>query len=243
MATAALYDIHGNLPALEAVLQKIEQLNIDRILVGGDVILGPMSCECLDLLLNLSVPTHFILGNCEVSVLAQMEKKLDAQLPEAVLEDIRWTAGQLTAHHRRSLSEWPKSLRFEIKGIGQVLFCHATPRSETENFTRLTPEEKLRPIFDDLDVDLVVCGHTHMQFDRQVGGVRIVNAGSVGMPFGKAGAYWLLLEQDVDLKYTSYDLDHAAARIRETDYPHAGEFAQNNVLLPPSEEQMLKVFF
>jgi diadenosine tetraphosphatase ApaH/serine/threonine PP2A family protein phosphatase len=123
-----------------------------------------------------------------------------------------------------------------------VLFCHATPRSDDEIFTRLTAENRLVPIFEGLDVPLDVCGHTHMQFDRAVGVTRVVNAGSVGMPFGEVGAYWLLLDPDVVLRHTPYDLSHAAARIRSTSYPRADEFAQRNVLQPPSEDEILALY-
>ena len=124
-------------------------------------------------------------------------------------------------------------MRVEIGGVGEVLFCHATPRSDTEIFTRLTPEDRLLPIFAGLNAPMVVCGHTHMQFDRTIGMVRVVNAGSVGMPFGEPGAWWRLLGPNVELRHTSYDLKKAAARIRETNYPLAQDFAAHNVLQPP----------
>src|SRR6185436_13016266 len=89
---------------------------------------------------------------------------------------------------------------------------------------------------------MVVCGHTHMQFDRTVGRTRIVNAGSVGMPFAAPGAYWLLLGPDVQLRHTHYDLSRAADRIRASGYPQAEQFAANNVLQPPPEEQMVDIF-
>jgi len=242
MRVAVIYDIHGNLPALEAVLQEIRQLDVDQIVVGGDVILGPMSRESLDSLLGLSIPVSFIQGNCEVSVLALMTGKDPGPLPQQVLDAIRWTAEQLLPEHQQLLADWPKTLRLEITGLGEVLFCHATPRNETECFTRLTPEDKLLPVFEKLNVDLIVCGHTHMQFDRMIGRIRVVNAGSVGMPFGEPGAYWLLLGPNIEFRYTLYDLTEAAKRIRDTKYPQAEDFAANNVLQPPSQDKMLNVF-
>jgi hypothetical protein len=155
---------------------------------------------------------------------------------------MRWSAEQLLPEHQRVLSGWPASIRVEIDGLGEVLFCHATPRSDSEIFTRRTAEERLAPIFDALGVPVVVCGHTHMQFDRMVGTVRVVNAGSVGMPFGEAGAHWLLLGPDVRLQRTAYDLAAAAARVRRTAYPQAEEFASRSVLEPPTEDEMLTAF-
>ena len=72
MHVAALYDIHGNLPALEAVLHEIREAGVDRVVVGGDVVPGPMPRETLRRLLDLDLPVHFIHGNCELAVLAQM---------------------------------------------------------------------------------------------------------------------------------------------------------------------------
>jgi diadenosine tetraphosphatase ApaH/serine/threonine PP2A family protein phosphatase len=97
-------------------------------------------------------------------------------------------------------------------------------------------------IFEGVTAPLVVCGHTHMQFDRSIGDVRVVNAGSVGMPFGDPGAYWLLLGPNVQFRRTAYDLTTAADRIRATDYPGADEFAARNVLSPPLERDMLELY-
>jgi predicted phosphodiesterase len=242
MRVAALYDIHGTLPALEAVLQDIRRAEADRVVVGGDVVPGPMPRETLMCLLGLDIPVEFIQGNCEVAVLAQMAGTDPGHLPEQAREAVRWTAQQLHPECGRLLASWPKTLRLEIRGLGEVLFCHATPRSETECFTRLTPEDRLLPVFGGLDVPVVICGHTHMQFDRTVGRVRVVNAGSVGMPFGEPGAYWLFLGPDVQLRHTPYDLTRAAERIRDTNYPQAHDFAAGNVLRPPSEAETLEAF-
>lgn len=225
MRVAALYDIHGNLPALEAVLQEIRQSGVDQVVVGGDVVPGPMPRESLICLLDLAIPVQFIYGNCEIAVLQQMAGKDPVKVPESVRPVMRWTAQQLHPEHQRVLAGWPATLRVEIPGLGEVLFCHATPRNEDECFTRLTPEERLLPVFEGVNVPVVVCGHTHMQFDRMIGSTRVVNAGSVGMPFGEPGADWLLLGPGVELRHTTYDLTKAAERIRETAYPQAEEFA------------------
>jgi predicted phosphodiesterase len=246
MRVAALYDIHGNLPALEAVLEEVRQAKVDRVVVGGDVVPGPMLGPTLRCLLDLDIPVQFIQGNCEVAVLAEMTGTEPPEwyrtVPEEARQIVRWQAQQLQREHERLFAGWPRTLRVQIPGLGEVLFCHATPRDENEIFTRLTPEERLLPVFEGLDVSLVVCGHTHMQFDRTIGTVRVVNAGSVGMPFGEPGADWLLLGPDVQLRHTAYDLTNAAERIRATDYPQAQDFAARHVLQPPSEAQMLEVF-
>ena len=241
MKVAALYDIHGNLPALEAVLQDIRREGVDRIVVGGDVVPGPMPRETLALLLDLDIPIQFIQGNCEHEVLAQMAGIETGEVPAQFREILRWAGQQIPPEYERLMAEWPLTLRLDIGGIGETLFCHATPRNNTEVFTRLTPEDRLLPVFEGVDAALVVCGHTHMQFDRKIGEIRVVNSGSVGSPYGVPGAYWLLLGPDVQLRYTSYDLALAAERIRQTSYPNADECAENDILHPPSEAKWLEV--
>jgi predicted phosphodiesterase len=240
MRVAAIFDVHANLPALDAVLQEIRQVKVDILVAGGDVLPGPMPRATLQCLLDLDIPVQFIYGNGEVAVLEQMAGKVPAAVPERYRPVIRWTAAQVYPDYERLLAEWPKTLRAEIPGLGDVLFCHATPRDENECFTRLTPADRLLPIFEGLNV--VVCGHTHMQFDRMIGRTRVMNAGSVGMPFGAPGADWLLLGPGVQFRHTSYDLENAAELIRATDYPQAEEIAAHYILQPPSEEEMLAVF-
>lgn len=241
MRIAALYDIHGNLPALEAVLEQVRQAAVDRIVVGGDVPVGPMARETMECLLGLPFPVQFIYGNGEVAVLEQMAGRTPARVPEQFRPAIQWTAEQV-CDYQSVLASWPLTQRLQIDGLGDVLFCHATPRDDNEIFTRVTPEERLLPIFEGLNASLVVCGHTHMQFDRMVGKTRVVNAGSIGMPFGEPGADWLLLGPDVQLRHTSYDLAKAAERLRATTFPWPEDFAARYVLQPPSATDMLDVF-
>ena len=241
MRVAALYDIHGNLPALEAVLAEVRAERVDQVVVGGDVLPGPMPREALATLIALDVPVSYVLGNGEVAVLTQMTGGVPA-VPDRVRDVIRWVADQVQPDYQGVVSAWPKTLRMSVDGFGDVLFCHATPRNENEIFTRLTPTERLLPVFAGANAAVVVCGHTHMQFDRTIGATRVVNAGSVGMPFGVPGANWLLLGPDVELRHTTYDLTAAAALIRATSYPQAEEFALRNVLRPPSESEILEVY-
>ena len=242
MRIAALYDIHANLPALEAVLDDVRESRADRVVIGGDVVPGPMPCETLKLLRDLDVPVQFIYGNGEVAVLEVMAGRVPSAVPEQFRPIIQWTAQQLDREDEKVLARWPKTLRAEISGLGKVLFCHATPRNENECFTSRTPEERLRPIFDEVEADVVVCGHTHMQFDRMIGETRVVNAGSVGMPFGDTGANWLQLGPEIQFRHTAYDLKKAAQRLRTTDYPQVQDFIAHSLMDPPSGEKMLEQF-
>ena len=243
MRLAALYDIHGNLPALEAVLDEVRRAGVDAVVVGGDVLPGPMPRETIDCLAALDLPVHYLTGNGDRVVLTERRGgDISREVPEAFRDVIRWSAATLTDADAAWIAGWPATLRLHVPGLGDTLFCHATPRNDVECFTRLTAEERLFEVFDGVESAVVVCGHTHMPFDRTVRGIRVVNAGSVGMPFGDPGADWLLLGPEVSPRHTRYDLAAAAARVRASAYPQAEAFAAGHVLRPPSELDMLKVF-
>jgi predicted phosphodiesterase len=241
MTTAAIYDIHGNISALEAVLDDIGAYDVDEIIVGGDVLPGPMPRECLDLLRTLGSHASFIHGNGDRAVLDILRGHEPSSVPPQARPLVEWSASQLSADDESWLASWPSTITRKIGGR-EIMFCHATPRNDTEIFSRETDENKLRPIFEMPNAQVFVCGHTHMQFDRRAGSKRIVNAGSVGMPFGDAGGYWALIGNDVLLKRTDYDLREAADRVRRTEYPQAEHFASNHILTRPSEESILAVY-
>jgi predicted phosphodiesterase len=239
---AALYDIHGNLPALDAVLAQPQVDRADLILVGGDNVLGPMPREVLDRLTSLGSRARFIRGNCDRMMVEAFDGKPLERAPLPIQENIKWAAGQLDRRQRDFLAGLPLTLTIEIDSIGSVLFCHATPESDEPIFTVRTPADRVASMLGDVDADIVVCGHTHMQFDRRVADVRVINAGSVGMPFGPRGAYWLYFGPSAALERTSYDFESAAEGIGKTSYPQAEIFASKHVLDPPTEDEMLAVF-
>jgi len=239
---AALYDIHGNFPALEAVLDEVATANVDAIVVGGDVVPGPMPRECFDRLASLGLPTHFIHGNGESAALEVFAGRVPEKVPEAFRPVVQWSAEQVPDEYRQAIVRWPSTLRLQLDGLGEVFFCHATARNDTELVTRLSPDEWFREVFAGVESSVAVCGHTHMQFDRTVDRLRVVNAGSVGMPFGEPGAHWLLLGPNVQLRRTAYDLEAAATRLRESAFPGVGDFVNRQILNRPSEEQMLAAY-
>jgi predicted phosphodiesterase len=237
---AALYDVHGNLPALEAALAAADAAGAagaELIVVGGDVVLGPMPRETLDRLRALGPRARFVRGNCDRLVVDAYDGRLGTSLPAAIREPIEWTAAQLGRDDRDFLAGFSETLAIGVAGMGEVLFCHATPRSDEEVFTALTPAERVRPMLAGVAQRTVVCGHTHMQFDRTVAGVRVVNAGSVGLPFAAPGAYWLLLGPDARPMRTDYDVAAAAGAIRQTSYPQPDQY-----LNPLSEAEALRLF-
>jgi putative phosphoesterase len=201
---AALYDIHGNLPALEAVLADVEREAPEAIVVGGDVAPGWLVEECLERLEALGA--RFVTGNGD----------REAGLPP-----------------------------FEpVVRLDGVLFCHGSPRSDTEMITTLTPEERLAPMLDGVEEAVVVCGHTHRQFDRRVAGKRVINAGAVGLPYeGDAAAFWLLLDDgEPRLRRTGYDVEAAVERLRASAHPNFGELLGESLLQPTDPDQVAAYF-
>lgn len=245
MSIAALYDIHGNLPALEAVLDELADVQPDIVVLGGDIVSGPMPSQTLARLHALDMRVLAIRGNADREVVAASADQPSIQhLPAEVRATTRWIAHQLSREQRDFLAGLPTHLTLTVEGLGDVLFCHATPHSDEVIFTPRTSQERLRTLFQELEQRVVVCGHTHMQFELQVGDVHILNAGSVGMPYAEhPGAYWLFLDAGrSEFRRTTYDLQAAARAVRTSGYPQAHQFAEENLLTIPSAQEAMEVF-
>lgn len=243
MRVAAIYDIHGNLPALEAVLAEIAREDPDLIVVGGDVAAGPLPRQTIERLMALRPRAHFVRGNADREMIAVFDGQgPDPRLPQAARDQVAWATGQLERAHRDFLASFTPPAAFPIDGIGDALFCHGSPRDEDEIITAITSDERLARIIAAVAQPLVVCGHTHMQFDRRSGGARVVNAGSVGMPYGEPGAYWAMLGPDILLRRTEYDLDAAAERIRAGGSPWAESFIVGNLRQPAAAAEAAALF-
>jgi putative phosphoesterase len=190
VSIATLYDVHGNLPALEAVLREIPEDAV--IVVGGDVAaVGEQPSETLERLRALGDRVVWIRGNAD----RELYPGEVGLAPPGVFDETR---ARLTEEQIEFLHELPPTAQ-----IDRVLYCHATPRNDLDIFTERTPEDRLVEIFAGVDADVVVCGHTHTQFERTIAGKRVVNSGSVGIPYeDEPGAYWTL---DLEPRRTTYD--------------------------------------
>ena len=222
MRVAIISDIHGNLPALEAVLSDVSRERVDLIISCGDVASGPLPVETLQVLRGL--PTvRFVRGNADRALVAGFD----------------WCSSQLTREDRDFLASFAETIAIDVDGLGRVLFCHGSPRSDEEIMTARTPEERLGEFLAGVDAAVVVCGHTHMPFDRMAGRVRVINPGSVGMPYGEPGAFWAVLGPEIAVRRTDYDRPAAADRIRKSAWLEANEFARENVLTVPTIEDAM----
>jgi putative phosphoesterase len=221
---AVLSDIHAVLPALEAVLAEPDVRSADLIVLTGDIAAGPQPVQTLDLLTGLGERVVWVSGNADRE-LVQCRRGALATFPDSVTP---WAAAQLRPDQEELLAALPLSATISVTGLGTVLFCHATPRDDEEVVLVDSRLDRWAEVFDgvDPDVSAVVCGHTHMPFVRLAHRRLVVNPGSIGMPYGGAGAHWALLGPGAQLRVTEFDLDLACQRITaESGFPQACEWA------------------
>ncbi|HWG56478.1 MAG TPA: metallophosphoesterase family protein [Gaiellaceae bacterium] len=224
MRVAALCDVHGNLPALEAVLAEVAALDVDTIVCGGDAVAGPFPLECLERL--RAAGAVFVRGNA------------DRPTPRAPDGTWEFVLGRIGEANAAFLAEQPIAV-----SVDGVLYCHGSPRDDDEILTKVSPDERFRDALAGVRERVVVGGHTHVQFDRVVDGVRFVNAGSVGIPYeGRRGAFWALLDGgEVEFRRTPYAVDAAAALVRTSEYPAAEQIA--GWLLEPEDPDEVSAYF
>ncbi|MEN3283045.1 MAG: hypothetical protein V7607_4185 [Solirubrobacteraceae bacterium] len=242
MTVAALCDVHGNLPALDAVLADPAFVRADVVVIGGDVAAGPMPAEVLDRLGELELPLRWVRGNADREVVASFDRgDTDASVhpDDPAARADAFTAGRITRPHRDLLAGFE-----DVVSLEGALFCHGSPRDDNEIITALTPVERLAPMLEGVDEALIVCGHTHHQFELRAGDRRVVNAGSVGMPYeGHAAAFWLLVEDgEHELRRTAVDVDAMAAALRATDYPDAEDLISESFVEPVDAAYVARLF-
>jgi predicted phosphodiesterase len=233
----ALYDIHGNPDALEAVLQDPRAADPDAVVVGGDAVPGAFCAPALDRLAALTVPVHWVRGNGEREVAAAVNGPAPAEGDDAAAM-AAFTAGELGAERAQPLGELPLTV-----SVDGVLFCHATPRSDEELLTRISSPERWSHALAGVEAKLVVAGHTHQQDDRVVDGVRFVNAGSVGLPYeGDGDARWLWIADGVpELRRTTYDAAGVGRRMQDA-CPALVESVQASLVEPVEAMVVTRMF-
>lgn len=245
MRVAVLADIHGNLPALDAVLADVHAAGVDAIVLNGDIADGPMPAQTLDRLEGLGERAIWVRGNSDRALAAAFDGTFQASglATNPPAEWFSWCAARIGRAHRDRLASLPPSVTLDIDGLGAVAFYHGTARDDNEFILVDSPIEHFRAAFAAVPEQTVVLGHTHMPFDRLADARRIVNPGSVGMPYGHAGASWALLGPDVVLRRTRYDAQAAATALSAAagDLPGI-EFVAGNLRAPTSDADALAEF-
>lgn len=226
--TAIMADLHGNLVALDAVLADIGRLGIRRLVIAGDIAWGPQPAETVGRIMALDLDLTIIRGNADREVADPSTVAGDPFLRQAT----EWCTRQLTDDQRRWLDDLPLSATIRVAGMGDVLVCHGSPRSDVEGMRPDTDPRQIGTWLAGIVEPTVVCGHTHVQFERTVGDHRIINPGSVGLHYGVRGAQWALLGPELEFQTTTYDNVAAAGMTRDSGIPGAAEFAR--FLLDPT---------
>lgn len=238
---AVLSDIHAVLPAVEAVLAEPEVAAADLIVLTGDIACGPQPVQVMDLLTGLDDRAVWIRGNADRE-LVEYRRGLRTSIPDPVGPS---AAESLREDQVDFLERLPTSLTLPVVGLGEVLFCHATPRDDEEVVLVDSRAERWAEVLADVDpaVTTVVCGHTHMPFTRLAAGRLVVNPGSVGMPYGRHGAHWAMLGPGVELRRTLLDVEAAVSRVVEdSTYAQAAEWADYVLNTRATEEDAFAVF-
>ena len=221
MRIAVLSDVHGNLPALEAVLAEVEDEGFDLIVSAGDVVAGPMPRECLERLAGFGDRVRWVMGNADREVVAAFDGALADDPADSATRDAHFAAARLERRHRDLLASFAPAVV-----AGQALVCHGTPASDTQILTPRSSPERFAAALEGVDAPVAVGGHVHLQFLQRAGSTLWCNAGSVGLPYeGAPGAYWLALTSEApNLRRTRYDVDAAHAAIAATGYAGAEDF-------------------
>lgn len=232
MLVAVLSDIHGNLPALRAVLSDLEDEGVRSVVVAGDTISGPWPVEVFDAVAALDARN--VRGNADREVLERSTR----YGPLAT-----WCADRLGAERLEVAASWPLTFELDVDGLGRVLVCHSTPTSDEPIYTRITPEGELVELLGPVEADVFVSGHTHVQYDRTLtSGLRVVNPGSVGMPYeGQPGAFWALLGPSVELRRTDYDVAATVESVRALAVP-VDERLLDHLIDPPTSDETTAYF-
>jgi len=242
---AVIADVHGNAPALEAVLADIERAGVELVVDLGDLLAGPLPADTMTLVDALGDRIVHVSGNGDRELVAAFDApgRAAPELPPAVTEIMGYAAGAIDRRTRDALAAFAPTLVLDVDGLGPTCFCHGTPRSDVEIVTAGSDAARVAGILAAVPQDVVVGGHTHMRLDRRVGRHRVLNPGSIGMPYeGRPGAFWAILGPDVELRETAYDLDAAAARIRAAGYPAAEDFVAENLFAPPGPDVVVPHF-
>ncbi|HJH29490.1 MAG TPA: metallophosphoesterase [Methanosarcinaceae archaeon] len=223
MKLLIISDIHGNKEALDAVL-KVEH---DAIVCLGDLVdYGPAPAECIDRIRQAGIRT--IMGNHDNAVAFKVDCECGSTYKQLSVATREYTWEQLDDSHIEYLKGLPADMDMTFKDV-IVHFAHGSPRSMYEYIEPETPDDEILEMIQNMHADIIIIGHSHVPFVREVGGVTIINPGSVGQSRDNdtraSCAVFDTNTQAVDIIRCEYDIDSVCAQIRES-MPHADELIQ-----------------
>jgi len=243
MRIGLIADIHGNLLALEVVLQELAREQVDQIICLGDIAsLGPQPRQVIERLRLLRCPV--ILGNTDAWLLNPPAPASATTDEGRILREInRWCAEQLEASHRAYLQTFPAMLEYSLDEQRTLLCFHGSPRSFDEVIAATTPDAEVTQMLAGYSAPIMVGGHTHIQMLRRYEDSFLVNVGSVGLPGVNAGSLELPMNHNVhwseygvvsvqhgrlsiDLRRTPLDVAALLQEARHSDMPHCDWWTQ-----------------
>jgi putative phosphoesterase len=226
MKVALIGDVHANLPALEAVMAHAQEQGVEAIWNVGDFVgYGPFPNEVVKRL-KKEESVVSIIGNYDRRVLKFKDKKKKWRKKKRREKYLafKYAYKNLSKKSRKYLRFLSREVRMKAKGR-RILLTHGSPESDKEHLTPDTPEERLRELANKAKADVIVCGHSHQPFARQVDDVWFINTGSVGRPDdGDPRACYAILEisaEDIVVQHyrIEYDVEKTVTAIRETKLP------------------------
>lgn len=227
MRLAVLSDVHGNAHALRAVLADIDAIGVDRVYCLGDLVgYGAFPNEVIDLIRARGIPT--VMGNYDEGVGFDRDEcgcaYTDPEMKRLGDLSLFWSRDHVTAENKAFLRSLHQQIRFEVEGK-RFLLVHGSPRKINEYLYENRPDHSFARLAQASEADVIVMGHTHLPYCKEVAGVLFVNDGSVGKPKdGDPRACYALLEVDrsgvkVEFRRVTYDVAAAAAAVRASELP------------------------
>lgn len=208
MKIAVLSDIHGQSNALKSVIEDMSKFQVDEVIILGDVVIkGPEPQEVYDLLVNLN-PSIWIKGNTE-DFFNQIDDDFvpESEIEKRLYSEFLYTLENLSIDAINHLKSLPEEAYMDVEQT-RLLCVHGSDQQIHDQVGIMMPEIELKAMFQRVDADLILCGHTHWPYLASFDGKTVINPGSIGLPKDDLGASYVILEVENGL------IQHSFRRVR-----------------------------